>query len=82
MKANKTLENRIAMLAARGLDGPTDDRYTLASIVDVLGDMTLDDLTKLMSVWRAKIEVESLHALDTRVSKAAREAHRQATYKY
>jgi hypothetical protein len=80
MRANKPLQNRIALLAARGIDGPTDHRYTLASIVDVLGDMTLDDLTKLMSVWRAMIEEESLHARDTPASNAAREARRQATY--
>lgn len=52
-KSDVTLEKRIAMLQERGVRRHSTTAK-VADIVDVVGDLTLDEFNRLVMVWAAK----------------------------
>jgi hypothetical protein len=76
-KSKRTLEKRIAMLKERGIEFPFGRGVTINDIVDVVGDLTLDEYHDMASLAAAQAYVR---VKPSPLAQKASEEQRQQTF--
>jgi hypothetical protein len=76
-KSQKALEQRIALLAERGIGLIGNREVTMAQLMDIIGDLTAEEYHSMVSIAMAKGMAEELCRLG-RACAAAREAELRA----